>query len=62
MSIFRAPKIPKPPAVPTRDTAREEQSVRDALSKRRGAAASILTGAQGDTTPIQTAAKKLLGE
>lgn len=60
-ALFKTPKIPKPPAVPTRDVAAEQQDITDRMRKRRGSAAAILTGAQGDTAPVPTAAKILTG-
>lgn len=61
-SLFRTPKIPKAPPVPTRDDAREAQNVADQLRRRRGGAAAILTGTAGDTSPVQTAVKTLTGQ
>jgi hypothetical protein len=55
------PKVPKVPKVPTIDEASETREALDKRRRRRGNAASILTGQLGDTSPVQTAAKTLLG-
>ena len=68
--LFKQPKIqmpatPTPPAptpAPTIDTARAAQEARDNAAMRQGRAATILTSDQGDLTPIETGAKKLMGE
>jgi hypothetical protein len=68
--LFKQPKIqmpatPTPPAptpAPTIDTARAEQMSRDSAAMRQGRAATILTSDQGDLTPVETGAKKLMGE
>lgn len=59
--LFSKPKIPKPPAVPTRDAAKEAQQERDRMNLRRGTAANILTSPLGDPN-ITTASKVLLGK
>lgn len=51
---------PPPPGVPTIDDAAENQSQRDAMRRRRGRAASILTSPTGvGSTPVGS--KTLLG-
>lgn len=58
------PDIPQPEAPskpPTIDDAAKRQAEQDRLRRRRGRAASILTGPQGAGTP-STATKTLLGE
>ncbi len=60
--LFSKPKVPKPPPVPTIDDAEETREALDKRRRRRGNAASILTGQLGDTSSVQTAAKTLLGK
>lgn len=66
-SLFSTPKIPAPPPVPapapvpTIDDAAVSQRQQDALLKRRGRAATILTGPQGDLSAPPVSAKTLLG-
>lgn len=58
------PDVPQPeapPKPPTIDEAARRQAEGDAKRRRRGRAATILTGPQGAGTP-QTATKALLGE
>jgi len=57
-----APQALPPPAPPTAEdaAAKAEQAAAD-LRKRRGAASTVLTGAQGDTSQPLTATKALLG-
>ena len=43
------------------DTARQMQQAEDKFAGRRGRAANILTGNQGDLATPQTATKTLLG-
>jgi hypothetical protein len=59
--MFSRPKVPKPPKVPTVDEAAESREALDKRRARRGASAAMLTGRLGDTTPVQTATKTLLG-
>lgn len=59
--MFSKPKAPKAPSVPTIDDAAETREALDKRRRRRGNAASMLTGQLGDTSPVQTAAKVLLG-
>lgn len=59
--MFSRPKVKKPPTVPTIDEAAETREVLDRRRARRGASAALLTGALGDTSPVQTAVKTLLG-
>lgn len=59
--MFSKPKVPKVPPVPTVDDAAESREALDKRRSRRGAAASMLTGQLGDTAPMQTATKTLLG-
>lgn len=62
-SLFAAPKAPKiqpappPPQVDEAAKAAEEEA---RLSRRRGRAASILTGEQGVTTPLGNVGKSTL--
>jgi len=55
------PPPPAPTPAPTIDTARQAQQSRDAVAGRRGRAATILTGAQGDLSAPTTGTKQLLG-
>lgn len=55
--ITQAP-VPAPPTI--EDTAGAQQDYQDALRRRRGRAASILT--DRNQAPPQTAAKQLLGQ
>lgn len=63
MSGLFSPKMPTPtppPPVPTIDDAAQNQAARDATRRRRGAAASILTGPEGVAgSPVSI--KTLLG-
>lgn len=66
MNLFspKAPAAPPPPAppppVPTIDKARERIDQQDALTRKRGARASVLTGPDGvGATPVGT--KTLIG-
>jgi hypothetical protein len=59
--MFSRPKIKKPPPVPTIDEAAQTREMLDRKRSRRGNAAAMLTGQLGDTSPVQTASKKLLG-
>lgn len=43
----KAPKMPDPPKVATRDDARDLIAAQDKLARRRGGAADILTGVAG---------------
>lgn len=54
--------IPKAQAPPTLDDARRQQEARDRLNRKKGGAASILTGKLGDSTAPTTATKTLLGQ
>lgn len=58
--LFSPPKI-NPPAVPTRDEAKESRQIEDALRRRKGTAATILTSPMG-ASQAQTASKTLLGQ
>lgn len=60
---FKKPKIkiPTPPPVPTIDETRQNRDLLDRARRRRGRAATILTGPRGDTSQPLTAAKRLLG-
>jgi len=60
----KPPKPPTPPApapAPSIDEARQRQQAQDVLAGRKGRAATILTGAQGDLSTPPTAVKTLLG-
>ena len=59
--MFSKPKKPKIPSVPTIDEAAQTREALDKRRRRRGASASMLTGQLGDTSPVQTASKTLLG-
>ncbi|MEY2656234.1 MAG: hypothetical protein RLZZ524_3262, partial [Pseudomonadota bacterium] len=63
---FMRPKTPALPAAPpppvVEDTAAKAQDYQDALRRRRGRAASILTDRTGGMAAPQTAAKALLGQ
>lgn len=59
--MFHKPKVQKPPTVPTVDEAAETREALDKRRNRRGASAAMLTGALGDTSPMMTASKRLLG-
>lgn len=56
-----APIVPDPVPTPTIDTARQKQQERDQLDRRRGRAATVLTGAQGDTSTPKLGAAAALG-
>lgn len=67
MSFFAPspPSVPPPPPPPTRaDPTVEEARRREALAARqaRGRAATILTGGEGDQSPVPAIRKSLLGE
>lgn len=47
VGLFKKPKIPAPAPAPTRDDVARQAIKEDALRKRRGGAADILTGAGG---------------
>ena len=56
----KPPAPPAPAPVPTIDDAKAEQDSKDAARRRRGAAATILTGPEGvGSSPVGT--KTLLG-
>lgn len=55
------PKLPDPPLVPTVDEAAKAVEESDRLKKRKGRAATILTGKKGAATP-KGATAELLGE
>lgn len=65
--ILGGQKPPKPiepqkaPAVPTVDDARAAQADADALDRKRGRAATILTSANGDTATPRLGAAAALG-
>jgi len=54
------PKIEKPLPAPTIDDAANARESADALRRRKGRAASIITGSDGADTP-KTTAETLLG-
>ena len=57
-----APPTPEPaPPPPTVDEARANQDALDIARRRRGRAATIFTGATGDTTTPTLSAAKVLG-
>jgi hypothetical protein len=66
-NMFKKPKVPDmptPPApvpAPTIDTARQQQQTVDNMARRRGRAATILTGPTGDLVAPETGTKQLLG-
>lgn len=51
--------VPPPPVVEDAQVKAEDASAE--LRRRRGVASTVLTGSQGDTSNIKTAAKALLG-
>lgn len=56
------PPPPPPPAPSATDTAVIQNEQRDIQRRKRGRAATILTGSQGDlSTPMTTATSALLG-
>lgn len=57
----KAPKLPAPLATPTRDDAAKLIENDDALRKRRGGAADILTGAGGAEAGAAATGKQTLG-
>jgi len=64
MSLFSKPKPkapPKMPEPPTVDEAQERTQDLDAIRKRRGRKANILTGVGGDDTAPQTGSRNILG-
>lgn len=54
------PPPPPPPPVPTIDAARERRDAADAAARKRGRAASVLTGPEG-VAEEPTAKKTLIG-
>lgn len=60
-SIPPPPPIPEPPPAPTIDDATKARENEDALRRRKGRAATVLTGSAGAGAP-RTATKALLGE
>lgn len=61
---FLRPKVPSvqaPPPPTIEDTEATKQDYADALRRRRGRAASILTDQRKGSAPVSTAAKTLLG-
>lgn len=71
-AVFKKPKVPAPPPPPTpppppvvEDTAARAQADADALRRRKGRAATLLTGRSntgGDTGGVTTGTKQLLGQ
>lgn len=55
------PKIEAPPPVPTIDDAGRAREAQDRLLRRRGRAASVLTGSSGSGLPPTSAAATLGG-
>lgn len=55
------PPPPAPTPAPVIDQARQAQQSQDVLAGRRGRAATILTGSQGDLAAPTTGTKQLLG-
>ena len=59
-NVQAPPPPPPPPPVPTIDKAAERRQAADALARKKGHAASVLTGPEGvGATPLQT--KTLIG-
>lgn len=57
-----SPSVPTPPPAPTiNDAELQAEKASDALRRRRGMAATILAGAQSDTSQPTTKAAQLLG-
>lgn len=59
--IPKAPKLPAPVPTPTRDDAREAVAMDDALRRRRGGAADIVTGRSGAEAAAGAVGKETLG-
>lgn len=65
--LFKAPSVPDPPKiepplpVPTIDDAGKARELQDRLRRRRGRAASVLTGSSGSGLPPTSAAATLGG-
>ena len=60
-----APSLPPPPPLPTPDDPeiqRRREAERQALLRRRGLRAGILTGGLGDTSPAPVQRPSLLGQ
>lgn len=59
----KAPKLPAPTPVATRDDAADAQARDDEIRRRRGSASNMLLGAQGaEADAAQTATKLLTGQ
>ncbi|WP_061780762.1 hypothetical protein [Sphingomonas sanguinis] len=59
--IPKTPKLPAPVPTPTRDDAREAVAMDDALRRRRGGAADIVTGRAGAEASAGSVGKETLG-
>lgn len=59
--IPKTPQLPAPTPVPTRDDARQAVAMDDALKRRRGGAADIVTGRMGAEAAPGTVGKETLG-
>lgn len=60
-AIFGGPEAPKPVPQPTRDDTQKLVEQNDALARRKGAAADILTGAAGAEAAPGTTGRLVLG-
>lgn len=59
--VPKTPPPPKPVQAPTVDEAKIASEAGDRLRRRRGRAANILTGSDGDTSSPTTGSTALLG-
>ena len=57
----KTPKLPAPQKTPTRDEARDAIAAEDALRRRRGGAADIMTGSGGAEAGPAAGGKDTLG-
>ena len=63
-ALFKTPKIPKPeapPPIPTVDDAALRRNEQLRLRKRRGRAATLMSGVAGDPSTPNVSAAHLLG-
>lgn len=60
--MFKKPKVTPQPGPPTRDEAREEALKRDALARRRGGAADMVSGPYGGEPASSSIGKTSLGD
>jgi hypothetical protein len=65
LMCFSSPSPPPPPPAPGPDSASVEAAAsaeRERLRRARGRASTILTGGLGDSSPVASAVKRLLGQ